>query len=78
MHQDNFEDMEDELCTILCDFEKITTITKVLIQTLIENSDFEIRDTQNLCSILLEEVKNTKTKLNNFEKTFSNYKSSCR
>ena len=78
MHQDNFEDMEDELCTILCDFEKITTITKVLIQTLIENSDFDIRDTQNLCSILLEEVKNTKTKLNNFEKTFSNYKSSCR
>ncbi len=78
MKQDNFEDMEDELNTILCDFEKITTITKVLIQTLIENSDFDIRDTQNLCSILLEEVKNTKTKLNNFEKTFSNYKSSCR
>ena len=76
MSQDNFENMEEELCAISCDFDKISTITKVLIQTLVENSDFEIRDTQNLCSILLEEVKNTKNKLNNFEKTFSNYKSS--
>ena len=66
------ENMEEELCAISCDFDKISTITKVLIQTLVENSDFEIRDTQNLCSILLKEVKNTKNKLNNFEKTFSN------
>ena len=39
--------------------------------TLIENSDFGLRDTQNLCSILIEEVNNTKVKLNNFEKSLS-------
>ncbi len=78
MEETNFENMEDELCTILCDFEKIATITKVLSRTLIENSDFGLRDTQNLCSILIEEVNNTKVKLNNFEKSLSFYKSSCR
>ena len=78
MNQDNFKDAEEELCIILCEFDKITTITKVLNQTLIENSDFEIRDTQNLCSILLEEIKNTKEKIVKFEKSYSDYKSSCR
>ena len=78
MVQDNFENMEDEFDIIMCHFEKITTITKVLTQTLIENSEFDIRDTHNLCGILLEEVKNTKEKLNNFEKSFSTFKSSCR
>ena len=67
MVQDNFENMEDEFDIIMCHFEKITTITKVLTQTLIENSEFDIRDTHNLCGILLEEVKNTKEKLNNFK-----------
>ncbi len=74
MEEYSFENLEEKLSLILCDFEKISTITKVLLQTLVENSDFDIRDTQNLCSILLEEVNNTKVKLNNFEKSFSTYK----
>ncbi len=78
MKQDIFETLEEELCNILCNFEKISTISKVLNQTLIENSDFEIRDSQNLCSILLEEITNTKLMLNNFENSFSKNKSSCR
>ena len=78
MDQDNLEIFFLNFSTILCDFEKITTISKVLYQTLVENSDFEIRDTQNLCSILLDELKNTKIKLSEFEKNFSQYKSSCR
>ncbi len=78
MKQTYLENLEDELGNILCDIDKIITIEKVLSQTLIETSDFEIKDTQNLCSILINETHIIKAKLNKLESSCASMKTSCR
>lgn len=71
MEENNFEKFENKLSVIQCQLDKIITITKVLNQTLIENCDYEIKDSQNLCSLLVQETISMKNKLSEFENTFS-------
>lgn len=71
MEENNFEKFENKLSVIQCQLDKIITITKVLNQTLIENCDYEIKDSQNLCSLLVQETISMKKKLSEFENTFS-------
>ena len=58
--------------------EKILTLAKVLNQTLFENTDFKITDSQNLCSLLIQEAESLKISACELEKIFSLLKISCR
>lgn len=78
MEQNKFEILENDLSVILCQIDKIETVAKVLNQTLLENCDYEIKDSQNLYSLLIQEITSAKNKLNCFENSFSNSKTSCR
>lgn len=78
MEKNKFEILETELSVILCQFDKIETVAKVLNQTLLENCDYDIKDSQNLCSLLIQEIISVKSKLNGFENAFSGSKTSCR
>ena len=78
MEQNKFEILENDLSVILCQIDKIETVAKVLNQTLLENCEYEIKDSQNLCSLLIQEITSAKNKLNCFENSFSNSKTSCR
>lgn len=62
---------KDEFSDILCDMDKIETVIKVLNQTLFEDKDFNIQDSQNLCSLLYEKFCKTKSKLTKFEDDFT-------
>lgn len=78
MEETKIEQLENELSIILCKFDKLETVAKVLNQTLLENYDYELKDSQNLCSLLIQEISATKLKLNDFESDFSKTKISCR
>lgn len=78
MEENNFEKFENKLSVIQCQLDKIITITKVLNQTLIENCDYEIKDSQNLCLLLVQETISIKNKLSEFENTFFCSQTGCR
>ncbi len=52
-----------ELSDIIDSLDKMETVTKVLNQTIFEDKDFNIGDSQNLCSVLLREINYTKSKI---------------
>ncbi len=78
MKKDCQEALEEEFAAILCSFDRLETLTKVLKQTLTENYDFEKKDSHNLCSVLLEEIRFTKEKLNRFESYILGTDNACR
>ena len=78
MEEDKLEFLENELSVILCQIDKLETVAKVLNRTLIENLDYDIRDSQNLCSLLVQEIISAKNRLNDFENAFCGNKTSCR
>ncbi len=78
MEEDKLEFLENELSVILCQIDKLETVAKVLNRTLIENLDYDIRDSQNLCSLLVQEIISAKNRLNDFENAFCRNKTSCR
>jgi hypothetical protein len=53
----------NELSEIVCSLDKMETVAKVLNQTMVENEDFNVGDSQNLCSVMLREINYTKSKL---------------
>ena len=55
--------VSSELLEVLGSLDKMETITKVLNQTVFEDREFNVADSQNLCSVLLREIKFTKSKL---------------
>ena len=57
------------LAEAICSLDKLETITKVLDQTLYEDTNFDIKDSQNLCSVLLREICYTKVKLSKADKS---------
>ncbi len=76
--QENLEKAEENLSFLCCKLEKILTLAKVLNQTLFENTDFKITDSQNLCSLLIQEAESLKISACELEKIFSLLKISCR
>ncbi len=78
MEDVNKENIENEISIISCEIDKIDTIIKVLQNTLIENSDYKIKDSQNLCSLLKDKVNILKQRLNKIESSFYNNQTSCR
>lgn len=44
------EKFEDNLSIISCDIDKITTLSKLLNKILSDNTDFEQKDSLNVCS----------------------------
>lgn len=68
---------DSQFVDALCAVDKVETVAKVLNQTLYENSDFDAKDSQNLCSVLLREISYTKSRLSIVENNLLG-KSSCR
>lgn len=50
------EKFEDNLSIISCDIDKITTLSKLLNKILSDNTDFEQKDSLNVCSLLVQEL----------------------
>lgn len=61
------KDLSNNLAEALCCLDKIETLTKLLSQTITEKSDFQTKDSLNICSILLFCIKDTKKILTNLE-----------
>lgn len=76
--QENFEKAEENISVLCCKLDKIITLSKVLNQTLFENNDFKTADSQNLCSLLIQETEASKHMADELEKLFSLLKISCR
>ena len=55
--------MIEELSDVLGSLDKMETITKVLNQTIFEDKEFNIGDSQNLCSVLIREINYTKSRI---------------
>lgn len=64
-------DFENNLSEALCCLEKIETLTKLLQQTIVEQTDFNQKDSLNICSILKLYTNETKSKLNSVENSVS-------
>lgn len=64
-------DFENNLSEALCCLEKIETLTKLLQQTIVEQTDFNQKDSLNICSILKFYTNETKSKLNSVENSVS-------
>ncbi len=59
--------VSSELLEVLGSLDKMETITKVLNQTVFEDREFNVADSQNLCSVLLREINYTKSKISKIE-----------
>lgn len=70
--------IEENLSLLCCELDKIVTLSKVLNQTLVEDSDFKLGDSQNLCALIIQEINSSKSMVTDLEKLFSSYKTSCR
>ena len=64
-------DFENNLSEALCCLEKIETLTKLLQQTIVEQTDFSQKDSLNICSVLKFYTNEAKTKLNSIENSVS-------
>lgn len=61
------KDLSNNLSRALCGLDKIETLTKLLSQTITEKSDFQAKDSLNICSLLIFCVNDTKRILTNLE-----------
>ena len=78
MEQKIFFFFLNDISIISCDIDKIETMIKVLQKTLVEDCDFELKDSQNLCSLLNDEVCILKQKVSKLENSIASNKKPCR
>ncbi|MFR1671377.1 MAG: hypothetical protein ACLSWI_00345 [Candidatus Gastranaerophilaceae bacterium] len=72
------EKFEDNLSIISCDIDKITTLSKLLNKILSDNTDFEQKDSLNVCSLLVQELHVLNQRMRELESFVQEQNFSCK
>lgn len=72
------EKFEDNLSIISCDIDKITTLSKLLNKILSDNTDFEQKDSLNVCSLLVQELHVLNQRMRELENFVQEQNFSCK
>lgn len=59
--------IENKILNVNCKLSRIESISKILYECLTDNCNIDVRDTQSLSSLLYDEIRRTKIKLNKIE-----------
>lgn len=61
---------EADINDVSINLDRLTTLTKLLNQSLVEPSIYSDADSQNLCSMVRDELEKTKSKFGEIERAF--------
>lgn len=70
MRLEEMQFFETDINDVSVKLDRLTTLTKMLNQSLVETSIYSDADSQNLCSMVCDELEKTKSKFVKIERGF--------
>lgn len=64
----DFDELETQLNETACGLDRIESLSKILLDSILDNIDLKPKDVQNLTFVLDEEIIKLKKKFNSIEK----------